>query len=144
MATIFVNGCFDLMHEGHENFLRRAKWLGVTCRKIGEPCLNRLVVALNSDASARALKSAKWGSKYPLLNLAERVEAVRAWADEVVIFRTEDELHHLIEICLPCILVKGPDYIGKRVTGDDIAPVVILDNPETEEIREVKRKAYLL
>ena len=105
---------------------------------------NRLVVAVNSDQSARRLKAAKWGDLYPRWPLFERKQQLMAYADEVLEFEDENQLRLLILQRLPCILCKGPDYAGKRVTGDDIAPVIILDTPETEEIQELKRKAYML
>jgi bifunctional ADP-heptose synthase (sugar kinase/adenylyltransferase) len=67
---------------------------------------------------------------------------VCAYADEVVSFDTEDELRGLIEMNMPCIIVKGPDYAGKVVTGDDLAPVIILDSPEPESVKRLKIEAY--
>jgi bifunctional ADP-heptose synthase (sugar kinase/adenylyltransferase) len=67
-----------------------------------------------------------------------------SYADKVIIFDSEAELYEIIRSHLPCILCKGPDYAGKRVTGDDIAPVIILDTPETDEVREFKKLAYML
>lgn len=145
MATILVNGCFDLLHEGHQRFLLQARWLGFphhTWKCSGHP--NRLIVAVNNDDSARRLKAAKWGAKYPIQNHAERMGSLQPYCDEVFGFDTEDQLHELIEWLSPCIIAKGPDYAGREalVTGSDIAPVLILDTPETEEIREYKRKCY--
>ena len=149
MATIFVNGCFDLLHEGHIKFLTMAKHLGhgrggMTKWTLGPTTPNRLIVAVNSTDSARRLKGAKWGENYPKDSLTTRMENLTRYADGVYSFDTEKQLRELIDQCLPCIICKGPDYVGKRVTGDDIAPVLILDTPETEEIRELKRKAYML
>jgi D-beta-D-heptose 7-phosphate kinase/D-beta-D-heptose 1-phosphate adenosyltransferase len=135
MATILVNGCFDLLHEGHITFLLRAK------HTVCQPP-NCLVVAVNSDESARQLKAAKWGEKYPIDSLATRSEKLSAYADQVIPFDCEDRLREIIEFLVPCILVKGPDYAGKRVTGDDIAPVVILDTPEPESVKLMKREIY--
>jgi len=149
MATILCNGVFDLLHPGHQLFLSLAKGLGYrhgfTRYPDHEPCnRNRLIVAVNSDRSARELKAAKWGEKYPVMSEVQRMAATNDYADEIWCFDTEAELHTLIQASVPCIIVKGPDYIGKRVTGDDIAPVIILDTPETDEVRELKRKAYML
>lgn len=150
MATIIANGCFDLLHEGHKWFLECARHLGEPwCRDSdgrevidGTHPRNRLVVAVNSDESARALKLAKWGAHYPIDDLQTRMRKLLEFADEVVAFDNESQLHDLIEFCSPCIIVKGPDYAGKSVTGDDIAPVIILDTPETELVRQFKQKMY--
>ena len=133
MSVIIANGCFDVFHEGHHRFLTMAKNLGQ---------FNRLIVAVNSDQSARALKLAKWGENYPIDNHLERMRNVGRYADIIVGFDTEEQLHSLIEHYMPCIIVKGPDYAGKSVTGDDIAPVLILDTPEPESVKEMKKKAY--
>jgi cytidyltransferase-like protein len=140
VATIFANGCFDLLHDGHKRFLLAARRIG--CGK-GE---NRLVVAVNSDRYARQLKKARWGENYPIDCEQKRVERLLHYADETWSFDSEAGLYSLIKASVPCILVKGPDYAGREseVTGSDIAPVLILDCPETEEIREFKRKAYML
>ena len=151
MATIFVNGCFDLLHEGHRTFLTMAKNLGHGRRGLTKWTLapttpHRLIVAVNSDRYARELKQARWGDNYPRDPLQQRIERLRAFADETWSFDDEGSLYKLIEGSLPCILCKGPDYADREteVTGSDIAPVIILDTPETEEIRELKRKAYML
>jgi D-beta-D-heptose 7-phosphate kinase / D-beta-D-heptose 1-phosphate adenosyltransferase len=153
MAAIFVNGCFDLFHAGHRRFLVAAKWLGEQPDLIAPGLmsfpglhLNRLIVAVNSDHSARKLKATKWGANYPKDSLTERMERLTEYADGVYSFDTERQLHDLIEQCMPCIICKGPDYAGREdeVTGSDIAPVLILDTPETDEIRALKRKAYML
>lgn len=145
MATIFANGCFDLLHAGHERFLLMARFLGDAVTTQG-PSRNRLIVAVNSDTSAIALKTSKWGQKYPIHNISQRVSLIEPYCDDWEVFDTEAELRELINRHLPCIIVKGPDYAGREfeVTGWDIAPVLILDTPETEEIRELKRKAYML
>ena len=137
MARIIVNGCFDLLHEGHRRFLFFAKCLGRISTNS-----NHLIVAINSDASARKLKASKWGPGYPKDDQNTRAMKLRSYADEVFIFDTEDQLLALIAANAPCILCKGPDYACKRVTGDEIAPVIILDTPETDQIRAFKRVAY--
>ena len=136
MATILVNGCFDLLHEGHIRFLQ-------TARRLGE-CYgaNKLVVAINSDESARALKSAKWGEKYPIDDLITRCKKLGDYADQVVSFATEEELRGIIEFMCPCVICKGPDYVGQKVTGDDLAPVIILDTPEPDSVKQLKIQLY--
>jgi D-beta-D-heptose 7-phosphate kinase / D-beta-D-heptose 1-phosphate adenosyltransferase len=138
MATIFVNGCFDLLHEGHRRFLFKA---GELVRGNG-----LMVVAINSDSYARELKCSKWGDKYPIDDWMVRERKLRSYCDCLRIFDSEAELRLWISDFVPCIICKGPDYAGREseVTGADIAPVLILDTPETDEIREFKRKAYML
>lgn len=146
MARIIVNGCFDLLHEGHAKFLRAAKNLGhksAQCKwTFGPTEFNRLIVAVNTDESAKLLKAQKWGAKYPIDDLNTRIYKLNQYADVVVTFSTEYELHGIITDLMPCILCKGPDYAGKRVTGDDIAPVIILDTPEPEEVKRMKAEVY--
>lgn len=165
MATILVNGVFDLLHNSHRRFLLAAKHLGrpeelIQCLALHLPWHNHLIVAINSDRMARELKGAKWGPNYPRdsqFTRAEKLSSLRtvirpmsssifsaSYADKVIIFDSEAELYEIIRSHLPCILCKGPDYAGKRVTGDDIAPVIILDTPETDEVREFKKLAYML
>jgi D-beta-D-heptose 7-phosphate kinase / D-beta-D-heptose 1-phosphate adenosyltransferase len=153
MAVIVANGCFDLLHEGHTRFLTLARGLGDQfVLTEGKTMLsqyfarrevrNRLVVAVNSDACARKIKFSKWGEKYPIDDLETRMAKLSRYADEVVAFDSEAQLHELIEWLTPCILVKGPDYVGKAVTGDDIAPVIILDTPEPESVKQMKLDVY--
>lgn len=134
MAIVFTNGVFDLLHEGHLRFLEAARYLG--------GFRNRLIVAVNDDESAKLLKSEKWGPKYPQDTLEARLNRLKEYADGVIGFSDENELRSVIRRYLPCVIVKGPDYVGKPVTGSEIAPVVILDTPETSDIQELKRRTY--
>ena len=99
----FTNGCFDLMHPGHVSLLRQAR---AKC--------DRLVVGLNSDTSAHALKGegrpiqAEWSRAVVLASF----EAI----DLVVIFSDETPLA-LIESLRPDVLVKGADYTVEEVVG---------------------------
>jgi bifunctional ADP-heptose synthase (sugar kinase/adenylyltransferase) len=103
---------------------------------------NTLVVCVNSDESCKRLKAAKWGINYPRDSQIKRMENVSKFADITCGFDDEETLHRLIERYMPCVIVKGPDYAGKRVTGDDIAPVIILDTPEPESVKAMKRQVY--
>lgn len=102
----FTNGCFDLIHPGHVRLLAAAR---AQC--------DRLVVALNSDASVQRLK----GPDRPVQNEAARatVMASMAAADLVVIFE-EDMPERLIRAILPDVLIKGADYAIDEVVGADI------------------------
>ena len=93
---VFTNGCFDLLHPGHVSYLSRAKALG-----------DRLVVAINSDASVARLK----GASRPINTFRDRATVVAALSsvDHVVEF-TGDSPADLIERLRPDVYVKGGDY----------------------------------
>ena len=102
----FTNGCFDLLHPGHVELLRRSR---AAC--------DRLVVALNSDASVRRLK----GDARPVQNEHARsvVMAAIDSVDLVMLFE-EDTPIHLIELLRPDYLIKGADYTIATVVGADL------------------------
>ena len=104
--VVFTNGCFDLLHAGHVQYLQKARGLG-----------DLLVLGLNSDASVRRLK----GAKRPLINEDERAHILAALycIDYVTIF-DEDTPLELIKALKPLILVKGGDYSLDGVVGRDI------------------------
>jgi len=103
---VFTNGIFDLLHRGHAEYLEEARALG-----------DRLVVGLNSDASARRLK----GASRPIVTLEDRAAVVRALAcvDLVVAFE-EDTPLRLIEAVHPDVLVKGADYAPADIVGREL------------------------
>ncbi len=102
----FANGCFDLIHPGHVWLLREAR---ARC--------DRLIVALNTDASVQRLK----GPTRPLQNETARatVMASMASVDLVVLF-DEDTPLELIQALRPDVLVKGADYSIDQVVGADL------------------------
>lgn len=102
---IMTNGCFDLLHAGHVTYLQQAKALG-----------DRLVVAVNSDASVRQLK----GESRPINGLQERMMVLSALAcvDWVVSFE-EETPERLYCKLLPDVIVKGGDYSSDQVAGGD-------------------------
>lgn len=102
---VFTNGCFDLVHVGHIALLERAKLEG-----------NRLIVALNSDASVRSLK----GPARPIVGEYERAQVLASLAavDAVILFDEETPLK-LITSLYPDVLVKGGDYREHEVVGAD-------------------------
>ena len=104
-AVVFTNGCFDLVHRGHVDYLSRARDLG-----------DLLIVGLNSDASVKRLK----GPSRPISNEQSRATVMAAFGfvDYVVIFEEETPLK-LIEAIRPEILVKGGDYCRDTVVGAD-------------------------
>lgn len=105
---VFTNGCFDLLHLGHVDYLERARQLG-----------DHLIVGMNADASVRRLK----GPERPLQAEYDRARILAAleFVDAVVLFE-EDTPLDLITAILPDVLVKGGDYRPEQVVG---APEVI-------------------
>jgi D-beta-D-heptose 7-phosphate kinase/D-beta-D-heptose 1-phosphate adenosyltransferase len=101
--TVFTNGCFDILHQGHVRYLAEA-------RKIGDA----LVIGLNSDASIRRIK----GEKRPILGEQERAELVASLecVDLVTLFE-EDDPGELIRQLQPHYLVKGADWPKDKVIG---------------------------
>jgi D-beta-D-heptose 7-phosphate kinase / D-beta-D-heptose 1-phosphate adenosyltransferase len=100
---VFTNGCFDLLHFGHVDYLRKARREG-----------NRLVIGLNTDRSVRALK----GPTRPLIPERERAHVLAALecCDAVILF-DEDTPLKLIEALRPHVLAKGADYTEDKVVG---------------------------
>ena len=104
---VFTNGCFDILHVGHVKYLEVAKSYG-----------DILIVGLNADSSVRKLKS----ETRPINTEEDRAYILASLesVDYVVIFE-EDTPYELIKLIKPDILVKGGDYEGKDVVGQDIA-----------------------
>lgn len=104
---IFTNGCFDILHIGHVKYLEKAKSFG-----------DVLILGLNSDASVKKIK----GANRPINNQTDRAYILASLevVDYLVIF-DEDTPFELIKLIKPDILVKGGDYEGKKVSGQDIA-----------------------
>ncbi|HPI04055.1 MAG TPA: D-glycero-beta-D-manno-heptose 1-phosphate adenylyltransferase [Candidatus Goldiibacteriota bacterium] len=104
--VVFTNGCYDLLHVGHIRLLQSA-------RKKGD----KLIVAINSDASVRRIK----GDKRPLVNQKERAETLAALEciDIVTVFN-EDDPFNIIKDIMPDILVKGGDWPLDKIIGSDI------------------------
>jgi len=102
---ILTNGCFDLLHVGHVRYLSAAKALG-----------GRLVVAVNSDSSARALK----GEGRPRVQQEERAELLAALADvDAVTIFDEPDVRALVRLLRPDIHAKGTDYTAESVPERD-------------------------
>ena len=104
---IFTNGCFDILHAGHVRYLETAKSYG-----------DVLILGLNSDRSVTALK----GEGRPINIQMDRAYILAALeaVDYVVVF-DEDTPYDLIKAVKPHVLVKGGDYEGKQVVGQDVA-----------------------
>ena len=105
-TIVFTNGCFDILHPGHVDILKKAKAHG-----------GKLVVGLNSDESVRRLK----GEGRPVIPAGLRkyfLSELRS-VDLVIVFQ-EDTPLDLIQLIRPDVLVKGEDYKGREVVGRDI------------------------
>ncbi|HXV60565.1 MAG TPA: D-glycero-beta-D-manno-heptose 1-phosphate adenylyltransferase [Vicinamibacteria bacterium] len=105
-SLVFTNGCFDLLHAGHVRYLERARALG-----------DRLLVAVNTDETVRALK----GEGRPVTPLADRMEVLAALrvVDYVIAF-DERTPASVIEEILPDVLVKGGDWSLPHIVGRDV------------------------
>jgi D-beta-D-heptose 7-phosphate kinase/D-beta-D-heptose 1-phosphate adenosyltransferase len=105
-TIVFTNGCFDILHAGHVQYLQEAAALG-----------DRLIVGVNGDASVKRLK----GEERPINTVQDRMSVLSSLAaiDWVIDF-DEDTPEHLLKCLLPDILVKGGDYNIEGVVGGDI------------------------
>ncbi|NOX84816.1 MAG: D-glycero-beta-D-manno-heptose 1-phosphate adenylyltransferase [Chlorobi bacterium] len=103
---VWTNGCFDLLHLGHIDYLSKAKDLG-----------NILIVGVNTDASVRRIKKAG----RPIQDEKSRSTIVAAlhFVDAVILF-DEDTPYEVIKLVLPDVLVKGSDYKPEDIVGSDI------------------------
>lgn len=103
--VVFTNGCFDIIHAGHIDYLSKARNLGEV-----------LVVGLNSDESVRRLK----GPQRPINDVDARSKVLASlfFVDYVIVFE-EDTPLNLIKSVRPDILVKGGDYTRDTVVGAD-------------------------
>ena len=103
---VFTNGCFDILHKGHIDYLCKAKDLG-----------DLLVVGVNTDASVKRLEK---GTERPINSELSRAYLVAALSvvDAVVLF-DEDTPLNIIQLINPDVLVKGGDYTIKTIVGSD-------------------------
>ena len=125
MTIVFTNGCFDIIHAGHIQYLEDSKRI---CQG------DKLVVGLNSDASMERIKRKPFNTQK---NRKRVLEALRI-VDEVHIFE-EDTPYDLIKQIKPDIIVKGGDYKKSQVVGSDLAQVHIyefIDGYSTTKIIE--------
>ena len=108
---VFTNGCFDVLHRGHIEYLEKSRALG-----------NKLIVGLNSDASVRKLKPGR-----PINSAEDRRAVLLALrcVDEVIIFDEPTPLE-LIQRISPDIITKGGDYSPDQVVGARIAKRTVI------------------
>jgi D-beta-D-heptose 7-phosphate kinase/D-beta-D-heptose 1-phosphate adenosyltransferase len=104
--VVFTNGCFDILHAGHVDLLRRARALG-----------DALVVAINTDASVARMK----GPNRPIIPEAERAELLAGleMVDFVCLFDEDIPLETILEI-KPDVLVKGSDWTANIVGQSEV------------------------
>lgn len=103
---VFTNGCFDIIHLGHIDYLSKAKDLG-----------DILLIGLNTDDSVKRLK----GNNRPIKNQRERAVLLASlrFVDGIILFN-EDTPYDLIKKIEPDILIKGSDYKKEEIVGADI------------------------
>lgn len=126
--VVFTNGCFDILHRGHVEYLRAAGELG-----------DILIVGVNTDASTKKIK----GDRRPIVPLEDRMAVLASlrWVDYVTSFDGETP-HELIELLVPDVLVKGGDWkiddvVGKGTVERAGGKVVIIDLLEGRSTRDI-------
>ena len=127
-SLVFTNGCFDLLHRGHVEYLAQARALG-----------DILLVGVNSDDSVRTLK----GADRPLFPEADRCVLLCALecVSHVTVFH-ETSVESLISEVVPDVLVKGGDYrreevVGRQIveaTGGQVVMTPLFDSPSTTQL----------
>jgi rfaE bifunctional protein nucleotidyltransferase chain/domain len=122
--VVFTNGCFDILHRGHIECLKKAKRLG-----------DLLIVGLNSDSSVKKLK----GKGRPVMPQEDRAEILASleMVDYVCIFE-EETPQKMICALIPDVLVKGGDYKKKKIVGKE---VVESHGGRVFTVREVRDKS---
>lgn len=126
-----ANGCFDVLHVGHVRYLHAAKELG-----------GKLIVAVNSDQSVRALK----GDGRPHIPENERAEILAALTDvDAIVVFSEPDVSALIREIHPDIQAKGTDYTAESVPERDVimefgGRVEIVGDPKDHSASEILRQ----
>ncbi len=125
-----ANGCFDVLHVGHVRYLHAARELG-----------GKLIVAVNADASVRALK----GEGRPVIPAEERAEILASLADvDAVVVFSEKDVRAIIREIRPDFHAKGTDYTAESVPERDEVEacggrVVIVGDPKNHSATEIIR-----
>jgi rfaE bifunctional protein nucleotidyltransferase chain/domain len=104
--VVFTNGCFDLLHRGHVDYLAKAA-----------DCGQRLIIGVNTDASVSKLK----GPNRPIQDEQSRLQILASLqcVDAVILFDKETP-YELISLLQPDVLVKGSDYTPENIVGYDV------------------------
>lgn len=104
--VVFTNGCFDILHYGHVDYLEKARALG-----------DKLVLGLNTDDSVSRFK----GPSRPVQDERSRARVLASLQSiDLVVFFNEDTPENLISELLPDILVKGSDYLAENIVGSEV------------------------
>ena len=104
--VVFTNGCFDIMHLGHVDYLEKARSMG-----------DRLVLGLNTDDSVSRFK----GPTRPIQDEQSRARILAALQFiDLVVFFNEDTPLNLITELIPDVLVKGSDYLAENIVGAEV------------------------
>jgi rfaE bifunctional protein nucleotidyltransferase chain/domain len=125
-----TNGCFDVLHVGHVRYLHAARELG-----------GKLIVAVNADASVRALK----GEGRPVMPVDERAEILASLSDvDAVVIFPEKDVRAIIREIRPNFHAKGTDYTEESVPEQDEVEacggrVVIVGDPKNHSATEIIR-----
>ena len=135
-SIVFTNGCFDIVHLGHIDYLEKARALG-----------QRLILGLNTDASVSCIK----GPLRPVVNEYARARLMAAleFVDAVTLFGEPTPLE-LIEAIRPDVLVKGDDYTVASIVGADfvlarggrVETVALVPGYSTTKLIERIRQSY--
>jgi rfaE bifunctional protein nucleotidyltransferase chain/domain len=129
-SVTLANGCFDLLHVGHVRYLHAARELG-----------GKLIVAVNADASVRALK----GEGRPMMPAEERAEILASLEDvDAVVVFPEDDVRPIIREIRPDFHAKGTDYTAESVPERAEVEacggrVVIVGDPKNHSATEIIR-----
>ena len=111
-TTVFVNGCFDILHRGHIELFKYAKSLGDT-----------LVVAIDSDERIKQSK----GDHRPINSQEDREYMLRSirFIDEVLVFESKQKLIDTVKTVAPTVMVVGSDWKNRRIIGSEHAKKVV-------------------
>jgi D-beta-D-heptose 7-phosphate kinase/D-beta-D-heptose 1-phosphate adenosyltransferase len=135
--VVFTNGCFDLIHSGHVDYLVKAKEMG-----------DVLILALNSDSSIRSIK----GDKRPILLQDERAFIVSNLKPvDYVTFFNEDTPAEIISDLVPDILVKGADWaidkiVGREIVeanGGEVKTIKFVNDQSTSNIIKIIKERFI-
>lgn len=134
--VVFTNGCFDILHAGHVDYLSKAK-----------ECGDVLIVALNTDDSVKRIK----GNKRPIVPLSQRAFVIdNLKAVDFVTSFDEDTPREIIDELIPDILVKGADWNEENIVGGDtvkanggsVERIEFVNNQSTSNIIKIIVERY--
>lgn len=134
--VVFTNGCFDLIHSGHVDYLVKAKEMG-----------DVLILALNTDSSIKRIK----GNKRPILGQDERAFIVSNLKPvDYITFFEEDTPAEIISELIPDVLVKGADWaidkiVGREVVeanGGEVKTIKFVNQQSTSNVINIIKERY--